>query len=64
MTTSELIRLLKKNGCIAVDNDKKHFVYRSPITGKEFLVGRHAKEEVRTGTLHKILKMAGIFLKR
>lgn len=60
MTTAELIRLLKKNGCTFVGHNTRHDVYHSPITGKNILVGRHAKEEVRTGTLHKILRDAGL----
>lgn len=60
MTTAELIRLLKKNGCTFVGHNKRHDAYYSPATGKTFMVGRHAKEEVREGTLRKILKDAGI----
>ena len=63
MTTAELIRLLKKNGCCLVRNGANHDIYQSPITGKLFSVGRHAKEEVRTGTLKGILKDAGIQMK-
>lgn len=60
MTFAELARLLKKNGCEFVGHDKKHDAYFSPKTGKVFSVGRHAKEEVPKGTLHQILKDAGI----
>ncbi|WP_367882670.1 hypothetical protein [Selenomonas flueggei] len=35
-------------------------MYRSPITGKQFPVGRHRKEEVPNGTLQNILKCAGL----
>ena len=63
MTTAELIRLLKKNGCYLVRNGANYDIYQSPITGKLFSVGRHAKEEVRTGTLKGILKDAGIRMK-
>ena len=63
MTTAELIRLLKKNGCYLVRNGANHDIDQSPITGKLFSVGRHAKEEVRTGTLKGILKDAGIQMK-
>ena len=63
MTTAELIRLLKKNGCYLVRNGANHDIYQRPITGKLFSVGRHAKEEVRTGTLKGILKDAGIRMK-
>ena len=60
MTTAELIRLLKKNGCEFVGQNKRHDMYKSNITGKKSMVGRQAKEEVKSGTLHKILRDAGI----
>lgn len=62
MTTAELIRLLKKHGCYLFRNGANHDIYKSPITGKQFSVGRHMKEEVRTGTLRNILRSAGIEL--
>lgn len=62
MTTSELIKLLKQHGCYLFRHGANHDIYKSPITGKIFSVGRHAKEEVRTGTLKSILKDAGIEL--
>lgn len=49
MTTAELLRLLKKNGCTLVRNG-----------GNQFPVGRHAKEEIPNGTLQNILKRAGL----
>lgn len=60
MTTAELVRLLKKHGCKLVGHNKKHDMYWSPLTGNTFMVGRHAKEEVREGTVQAILKAAGI----
>ncbi len=60
MTTAELVRLLKKNGCRLVSHNSRHDAYYSPITGTTVMVGRHGKEEVRTGTLQRILKDAGI----
>ena len=60
MTTAELVRLLKKNGCEFAGHNKKHDMYKSNITGKKIMIGRHAKEEVKSGTLHKILRDAGI----
>lgn len=60
MTYSELERLLRKNGCYKVREGHKHMIWFSPITGKEFQVGRHGREDVKTGTLNKILKEAGL----
>lgn len=62
MTTAELIRLLKKNGCYFLDEGTRHDRMKSPITGKVFLIGRHKSQEVAAGTLHKILKAAGVEL--
>ena len=59
MTGSELLRLLKKHGCTFVRNGGRHDIYKNP-KGDEFPVGRHLKEEVKTATLHTILKQAGI----
>ena len=63
MTTADLVRLLRRNGCTLVGHNKRHDMYHSPITGNTFMVGRHPGEEVRTGTLHKILRDAGISLR-
>ena len=60
MTTAELLKLLKKNGCTFVRNGGRHDIYFSPITGKQFPVGRHNEEEVPNGTLQNILKCAGL----
>ena len=60
MTTAELLRLLKKNGCTLVRNGGNHDIYFSPITGNQFPVGRHPKEEIPNGTLQNILKRAGL----
>lgn len=60
MTTAELIKILKKNGCYLYEHGGNHDRYYSPITNRKFSVGRHKSEEVRTGTLRKILKDAGI----
>lgn len=59
MKTDELLRLLKRNGVIKVREGGNHSIYYSRITNKFFAVGRHAKE-VPTGTVHKILRDAGI----
>ncbi len=60
MTYAELIRFLKKNGCILSSHNSNHDMYYSPITGKRFPVGRHIKQEVRPGTLNCILLQAGL----
>ena len=37
-----------------------HPLWFSPKTGKEFKFSHHGKEEVAKGTLHAILKAAGL----
>lgn len=59
MKTSELLKLLKKNGISLVEHGKKHDMYYSPKTGKVFPIPRH-KLEISTGTLSSILKDAGL----
>lgn len=60
MKTSELIKKLSKFGCYIQRHGKRHDMWYSPITGKSFPVGRHASEEVKTGTLNSILEAAGL----
>ena len=60
MKGSELKRLLKEHGCKRVGEYTNHEKWYSPISGKEFPVLRHDSQEVRPGTLNKILKDAGL----
>ena len=60
MKTSELKRLLKKNGCYRCRSGANHDIWYSPRTNKEFPIPRHDAHEVRTGTLKAILKDAGV----
>jgi len=60
MKTSELIKILKKAGCYFVRHGGRYDIWYSPKTGNEIQVERHESKEVRTGTLNKILKDAGL----
>ena len=60
MKTSELIKLLKNNGCYLVRHGANHDVWYSPVNQKTFLVDRHLQKEIKKGTLNAILKRAGI----
>lgn len=60
MTYAELKRLLKKNGCYLLREGRNHEIWFSPITKKQFQIGRHSKEEVASGTLNSIKKDAGL----
>jgi predicted RNA binding protein YcfA (HicA-like mRNA interferase family) len=59
MKTQELLKLLKKNHCFLKRNGKRHDIWYSEITGKEFVIPRH-KAEIPQGTLENILKDSGI----
>lgn len=59
MKTSELLKLLSKNGCYLIRNGSRHDIWFSPITNKQFAVPRH-KTELKIKTLKNIMKDAGI----
>ncbi len=57
MKSSELLRLLRKNGCRKVRPGKgSHEIWYSPITEIEFSVPNHGSNEVGTGLEKKIKK--------
>lgn len=60
MKYSELKNLLKKNECHKTLEGSKHEHWYSSKTGLTFQVGRHNTEEVKKGTLNRILKDAGL----
>ena len=60
MKYSELERKLKKAGCHYVRDGKKHPIWFSPITEKEFQTSHHKSEEVKFGTLQSILRDSGL----
>lgn len=57
LSTEELKRYLRANGCALTDQGAKHEKWRSEGTGKTFVVPRDLKGE---GTLRGILKSAGL----
>ncbi len=60
MKVSELLKLLRKNGIAFHSSGGNHDIYYSPITNKKFPVPRHLSKEIPTGTLKKIMKLAGL----
>ncbi len=60
MKYSELLKLLKKSNCIVVREGAGHTIWKNPVTGQMFTVGRHKTEEVPIGTLKSILRAAGL----
>lgn len=59
MKTQELIKLLKKNNCYLLRNGKRHDIWYSEKTGRQFPVPRH-KQEMAVGTVNSILEDAGL----
>ena len=60
MKGADLKRLLKKHGCHFLREGGSHEFWYSNISAAEFTVPRHDGQEVASGTLNKILKLAGI----
>lgn len=60
MKTSELIKILKREGCYKERSGSNHDVWFSPKNGKRFQLPRHGAQEIKTGLLHAILKQAGL----
>ena len=56
MKSSELKRLLRRNGCFLVRQGTSHEIWEPPITNERFSVPRHDSQEIRTGTLENIKK--------
>lgn len=64
MKSSELKRLLRRNGCFLVRQGTSHEIWESPITNERFLVPRHDSQEIRTGTLEFRFRMTENFFKK
>ena len=61
MKYKELERLVKQAGCYDTGRQMAgHPLWHSPKTGLSFQMSNHGSEEVATGTLNRILKMAGL----
>ncbi len=61
MKYKELEKKLKANGSYSTGRQMGgHPLWYSPITDREFKMSNHGSEEVATGTLKAILKMAGV----
>lgn len=60
MKYSEIERKLAKQGCMFLRDGKKHPIWFSPITGKEFQLSHHKSEEAKFGTMKSISKDSGV----
>jgi len=58
-TSKELIALLERKGFILKRIHGSHHYYVHPVTGRITVVPMH-KQDLAKGTLHAILKQAGI----
>ena len=59
MKVSELVKLLKKNGCHLIRHGSSHDIWYSSITGKQFPFPRHSSQDVKHGTYNSIKRDAG-----
>jgi mRNA interferase HicA len=59
LTPKELIKILESNGFILKRIHGSHHYFVHPVTGKISVVPMHNKDLAK-GTLHAILKQAGI----
>lgn len=61
MKYSELAKKLSKIGCYDTGEVAGgHPLWYSPKTGATFQMSHHSKKEVASGTLNKIMKIAGL----
>lgn len=61
MKPKELVKILNKNGFILTRQKGSHAIFRNDLKNRKVVVLIHNKD-VPTGTLHAILKDAGIKL--
>lgn len=60
MKSSELLRILKKDGWFEVRQKGSHMIMRHPTKPDQLTVPYHASKEVGKGILKALLKQAGI----
>jgi predicted RNA binding protein YcfA (HicA-like mRNA interferase family) len=58
MKRNELIRLLRKNGCVLLRSGSKHDIYINPLTGMKQPVPRHT--EIDNALARHIRKYLGL----
>ena len=60
MKSSELLRIMKKDGWYEVRQKGSHIIMQHPTKSNIIPVPFHASKEMKKGTLQQILKMAEI----
>ncbi|HUB84685.1 MAG TPA: type II toxin-antitoxin system HicA family toxin [Rhizomicrobium sp.] len=61
MTPRELRRILEQNGFVFTRQSGSHAIFKHPISKRRVVLPIHARD-IPTGTLHAILKDAGLKL--
>ncbi|HET8810885.1 MAG TPA: type II toxin-antitoxin system HicA family toxin [Flavobacteriaceae bacterium] len=64
MKSSELLRLMKKDGWYKVRQKGSHIIMKHPTKPNIISVPFHASKEMKKGTLSNILKIAKIKTKK
>ncbi|MBD5444872.1 MAG: type II toxin-antitoxin system HicA family toxin [Lachnospiraceae bacterium] len=59
MTSSEMLKYLKKNGFVIISQNGSHIKLKNPYTQKAVIVPYHARE-LKKGMEQAILKQAGL----
>ncbi|MFV0573125.1 MAG: type II toxin-antitoxin system HicA family toxin [Xanthomarina gelatinilytica] len=60
MKSSELLRIMKKDGWFVLRQKGSHLIMKHPTKPNIIPVPFHASKEMKKGTLQAILKLAGI----
>ena len=60
MKYSELKKILLKDGWYLYRHGSSHDIYKHNLKTNVVVLGRHDSQEVAPGTLHSILKNAGL----
>jgi predicted RNA binding protein YcfA (HicA-like mRNA interferase family) len=60
MTAKQVIRLLEKNGWSEARQTGSHKIFKHPDFEKNIPVPVHSGKDIPKGTLHSILKTAGL----
>ena len=60
MKSSELLRLMKKDGWYEIRQSGSHVIMKHPVKKNIIPVPFHASKEMKKGTLNSILKLAEI----
>ena len=60
MTIAEFIRSIKKQGVKLYAHGSRHDVYINPKTGATAQIPRHQSQDIKKGTMERILKDLGL----